>query len=95
MVVPSGEEDPVVQEYDWAADSPCFAVIDTIARYEDIETDRMADDLPILEEAVDTDALEALFRSARPLAVSFTYAGYNIHLTQDTVAVSRTAFSND
>lgn len=95
MVVPEGEEEPVVREYDWSTDSPCFAVIDTIARYEDIETHRIAYDLPVLQEGLDTDALDALFRSGLPVSVSFTYAGYNVQLTDEMVVVSRRASSND
>ena len=91
---PSGADEPLVREYDVAGESPCFAVIDAIARYEDIATPRMADDLPPLEEAVDTDALDAIFQSYEPPAVSFAYAGYHIHLTDEIVAVSPEPFSN-
>lgn len=89
MGVPFGVEEPLVREYDWAADSPCFAVVDAIARYEDVETHRMVDDLPVLQETLDTDALDALFKSSLPLSISFDYAGYHVQMTGDTVAVSR------
>lgn len=93
MVPSSGEREPVVREYDWTADSPCFAVIDAIARYEGIETPRMAEHLPALHETLDTDALDALFRTSPPLSVSFRYTDYHVQLTDETVAISHPASS--
>lgn len=32
------QHESLTREYDWTTDSPCFAIIDAIARFEDVET---------------------------------------------------------
>lgn len=89
MVPVSGTEEPVVREYDWGADSPCFAIIDAIARYEGVETPRMVEHLPVLRETLDTDALDTLFRNSPSLSISFHYAGYRVQIKDEAVAISQ------
>lgn len=89
MVPSPRPNERIRREYDWAVDSPCFAVIDAIARYEGIETRRMADDLPVLRETLDPDALHTLLQSNQRATVSFRYAGYHIRITDESVAISQ------
>lgn len=48
-------------------------------------TDRDPTELPQLDDSIDTDALEELFReeARRPVRVSFDYCGYSVVLTGD------------
>lgn len=80
--------EPVAREYDWTIDSPSFAVIDTIARYEGVETTRMTEQLPPLQHTLDLDALDSLLRNCATLDLSFTYAGYHVRVTDETVTVA-------
>lgn len=89
MVSVSGSDDPLVREYDWGTDSPCFAVIDAIARYEGVATSRMVDALPTLQHTLETDALDSLFRDNHRLTLSFHHAGYHVRIRDQTVAISR------
>lgn len=95
MEPPTVEREPVTREYDWTTDSPCFAVIDTIARYEGIDTDRMSEQLPPLHTTVDPDALDSLLTSSATLDFSFTYADYHVSVTDETVTVARSKSISD
>jgi len=56
-------------------------------------SDRPAQNLPALEKAIDTDALERLFSGkSRNGVVLFQYAGYAIYVTNDTIQIHE-AFS--
>lgn len=85
----SNSHDPLIREYDWEVDSPCVAVIDAIARYEGVDTSRMVEALPVLQNTLDTDALDSLFRNRPGLTLSFRYAGYHVRITDGAVAISR------
>lgn len=90
IMAPSpGAQESTVREYDWAIDSPCVGVIDAIARYEGIETPRMAELLPTLHDSLDTDALDTLISTSPSLVVSFWYADYHVQLTDETVTISQ------
>lgn len=79
----------VAREYDWDTVSPCFAIIDAIARYEGAETTRFASERrPALQDTLDVDALETLLACSQTIAVSFTYADYQVQITGETVVVS-------
>lgn len=78
----------MVREYDWASVSPSFGVIDAIARYEGIETRRMADQLPTLQNTVDTDALNTFVTKSANSELSFAYADYLVHILDETIAIS-------
>lgn len=87
--------EPVAREYDWTNDSPSFAVIDTISRYEGFETHRMTEQLPPLQHTVDPDALDTLLASSATLDFSFTYAGYHVRITDETVTVAASTPTSD
>lgn len=53
----------------------------------------MAEKLPALQETVDTDGLNILFREGPRLTVSFTYADYSVERMDETVSISKPAFS--
>lgn len=71
----------VVQEW-----SPSLAVVETIASREGVDSAEL--DVP-LYEAVDPDALDALFRKAPaarsggPVRIEFTYCGYRVTVGSD------------
>lgn len=89
------EREPVTREYDWTIDSPCFAVIDAIARYEGTETTRMTEQLPPLQHTLDLDALDSLLGNCATLDFSFTYAGYHVRVTDETVTVADSKPTSD
>lgn len=89
MVPSRGGRDAVVRRYDWTADAPSVAVIDAIARYEGVGTQRMAEQLnPALRDTLDTDALDTLISSCPSLVVSFRCADYVVHLANERVVIS-------
>lgn len=82
-------QESVARAYDWDRVSPCFAIIDTIARYEKEETTRIASEFrPALQDTLNVDALETLIESRPPVSVSFTYRDYEVQITGETVVVS-------
>ena len=73
-----------------AADEPepeaaTLAVVDAVAACENVDPV----DLPPLYEAVDTDALNAVFRSLTDGEISFSYAGYDVTLHSDMRVVTQ------
>lgn len=48
----------------------------------------MAQDLPALQYALDTDALNTLITTSTPRTLSFVYAAYHVHITRDTITIS-------
>lgn len=94
-VVPvPGERGTVVRWYDRTEDSPCVAVIDSIARYEAVATPGMAERPTPLEQTLDTDALDALISDTPASSFSFDYAEYFIHISGGTVAISQPIHSS-
>lgn len=91
MTPAPAHQEPLTREYDWTMDSPCFAVIDAIARYEDVETPQMAQDLPALQYTLNTDALESLTTDSTLTTLSFQYAGYHVHIVEETVTITNPA----
>lgn len=71
--------------FDWSSTSACSAVVETVAS----AIDRDPTALDTLNDQVDTDALDALFRTgpATPprttLSVSFTYMGRAVTIDAD------------
>ena len=64
------------------AASPSAAVLDAVADREDVS----ATELPLLYDAVDPDALDALVGSDdsdRDIRVTFSYHGYEVTVTGD------------
>lgn len=89
MSRPATTQEPMARAYDWESTSPCFAVIDAIARYEQTETTRMADELaPPLQERINLDALDTLLGNNDVRSISFSYADYEVHLNGETVVIS-------
>lgn len=85
------QEEPLTRAYDWTTDSPCFAVIDAIARYEGVETPRMAQKLPALQQTIDTDAFNTLISASTPTTLSFEYGPYHVYITRETITISSAA----
>jgi hypothetical protein len=67
-------------------ESPVYAVVQTVAAYED----REVDSLPPMENTLNTDALNAICsdRSNTNLCVSFQYSDSYILIEENTVFVS-------
>lgn len=70
--------------YDSALDSVSMAVVAVVAAVED----RDPTDLTPLQSAVDTDALQGLFRTPRerlptPTSTSFRYEGYEVTVSSE------------
>lgn len=72
-------------------DLPSRAVVEIIAGTEDVEQT----DLPPLYDAIDPDALDALFEprprgdgDRTPAEVQFSYYGYEIYVSATVVAIS-------
>jgi len=76
-----------------SSQAPSQQVVTAIAREEGVPTETVS---PPLYEAIDPDALNALFArddrtSSRPIEVGFEYAGYDVHVIGtgvDSVAVN-------
>lgn len=64
-------------------ESVAVSVLDAVASVKGIDV--MA--LPPLHEAVDTDALDALFAAGGPFEVRFTYAGETVQVRDGVVVV--------
>lgn len=78
--------DTKVSAVDWSTyDSPTTAVAEAVAK----ATDRDQTELEPLQYTVDADALDHLFgeSSAEELAVSFTYEGVQVRVSEQVVEV--------
>jgi len=75
----------------WESDQPNLAIVETVAA----ATGREPTDLPPLQGAVDTDALETVLTEgadepAEPIWVSFSYSG--VHVTVGTDGIIEVKF---
>ena len=84
----------VSQSYDWTEVPASVAIIETIAEYEGEALDWTVEnqDLP-LANCVDADALDSLVGNGTDLALSFSYAEYEILIHGNEVAVAPAAGS--
>ena len=77
---PSGEDDTIRAQFEWASTAPSMAVIETVA----IALDRELTTIEPLYESIDPDALDALLRSngslatANDVTVSFVVADHQV-----------------
>lgn len=65
------------------AESIIYQVLDEISEAESADVL----ELPSLEEAIDVDALITLVASAENIRIEFEYAGYDVHITNETVSI--------
>lgn len=73
----------ISDQFDWSETRPCSAVVRLTSVARDCEPTALAP----LSEAVDTDALDALLRSAdSEVTLRFTYAGLQVQLRGDGTA---------
>lgn len=94
MADSGGNSTQVTRTYDWAEVPPSVAIIETIAEYEGETLDRMIENqYPPLAHCLDADALDTLVENGSDLALTFSYAEYEILIHENEVAVAPTAGS--
>lgn len=79
----------IQREYDWSNISPVVAVLESIAVFEHGDPGKTGEvlDSP-LQTYVETDALETIATSDKPVAVNFSTPNYRIQVHRDTVSVT-------
>lgn len=87
----SGGSDAHRATYDWSSTAPSTGVVETVAA----ATGREPLALPRLYDAVDSDALDSLFRSGdEDVSASFGFAGCEVTVRGDGVVAVRPADSD-
>lgn len=89
MHAPTGHEEWVEREYDWATVTPTVAILKTIASYEQTTPTEIAENLDthIITE-LDTDALDNLLTSKPATTISFPFADYHVQLQGNTIKIA-------
>ena len=82
------ERTMVVAEYDHAAGVPSLGITALVAHL----TGRAPEDLPVIYDAIDPEALDALLTGSQAglsdPSVEFTYQGYRVVVSVDKITVS-------
>ncbi|GAB7011576.1 HalOD1 output domain-containing protein [Halorubrum trueperi] len=82
----NGESASTIRRYDWADVSPSVAVVETLSVAMGVD----AIDVPTLNDALDTDALDAICANgaqAIELTLSFVHAGHDVTVLGDGTVI--------